>query len=190
MEDKQTRIAVLKMRINQMNIENDDIRKKQERQNAHIKMQEQKIAELEKQIEDLKKEGAVWKPKPDERYYSINEFGYIDSKMNLTQYSTDHAFDICNCFKTREEAEKVVRHLKTRAKLQRIADRLNNGEKIDWTSGSQPKYFIYYDDNEIYVDYYYKNKVQGTIYCLDENFKDIAIKEIGEEELTAYLKGE
>ena len=30
---------------------------------------------------------------------------------------------------------------------------------------------------------------QGTVYCLDRNFKDVAIKEIGEERLIKYLRG-
>ena len=190
--DNKTEIKRLEDRIRQMNTENENIRKKQEKQNAHIKMQEEKIKEYKKQIEELKKEDVVWKPKVNETYYRIYGDGNIIDVFLVDTCTDRNSFEIGNCFKTKEEAEKVVRHLKTRAKLQRIADRLNNGQEIYWTSGSQPKYFIYYDYNlkKIYLATAYRLKLQGTIYCLDENFKDIAIKEIGKEELTAYLKGE
>lgn len=188
--DNKTEIRRLEDRIRQMNIENENIRKKQEKQNAHIKMQEEKIEEYKKQIEELKKEDAVWKPKQDKQYYYI-ALGDVEwSKFN-NDVDEDN-YEIGNCFKTKEEAEKVVRHLKTRAKLQRIADRLNKGQEIDWKDTEQPKYEISYNCTHEIIDnisspYY---KIQGAIYCLDRDFKNIAIKEIGKEELIAYLKGE
>lgn len=190
--DNKTEIERLEKSINQMNIENENIRKKQEKQNAHIKMQEEKIKEYKKQIEELKKEDVVWKPKENERFFYSTFRGNVFETTWDNDNAYNETYNMGNCFKTEEEAEKVVRHLKIRTKLQRIADRLNNGEKIYWTSCSQPKYFIYYVYNlkNIYLDTAYRLKLQGTIYCLDENFKDIAIKEIGKEELTAYLKGE
>ena len=33
-------------------------------------------------------------------------------------------------------------------------------------------------------------KTEGTVYCLDKNFLNTAIKEIREERLKKYLKGE
>lgn len=190
--DNKTEIRRLEDRIRQMNIENENIRKKQEKQNAHIKMQEEKIEEYKKQIEELKKEDVVWKPKENERFFYSTFRGNVFDATWDNDNADNETYNMGNCFKTEEEAEKVVRHLKIRTKLQRIADRLNNGEKIYWTSCSQPKYFIYYVYNlkNIYLDTAYRLKSQGTIYCLDENFKDIAIKEIGKEELIAYLKGE
>ena len=187
-----TELKRLEDRIRQMNIENENIRKKQEKQNAHIKMQEEKIKEYKKQIEELKKEDVVWKPKENERFFYSTFRGNVFDATWDNDNADNEIYNMGNCFKTKEEAEKVVRHLKTRAKLQRIADRLNNGEKIDWKKSSQTKWFIYYDydDNEIYVDCCYKNKSQGTIYCLYSSFKETAKKEIGKEELTAYLKGE
>lgn len=34
------------------------------------------------------------------------------------------------------------------------------------------------------------NTIQGVVYCLDKNFLNIAIQEIGEERLKKYLRGE
>lgn len=190
--DNKTEIKRLEDRIRQMNIENENIRKKQEKQNAHIKMQEEKIKEYKKQIEELKKEDVLWKPKVNKTYYRIYGDGNIIDVFWVDTCTDRNSFEIGNCFKTKEEAEKVVRHLKTRAKLQRIADRLNKGQEIDWKDTEQPKYEISYNCTHEIIDnisspYY---KIQGAIYCLDRDFKNIAIKEIGKEELTAYLKGE
>lgn len=190
--DNKTEIQKLEDRIRQMNKEKDNVEKNIKRRKNHIEWLNDKVAELEKQIEELKKEDVVWKPKENERFFYSTFRGNVFETTWDNDNADNETYNMGNCFKTEEEAEKVVRHLKIRTKLQRIADRLNNGEKIYWTSGSQPKYFIYYDYNlkNIYLDTAYRLKLQGTIYCLDENFKDIAIKEIGKEELTAYLKGE
>ena len=73
--------------------------------------------------------------------------------------------------------------------------RLNKGEKIDWENTSQEKYFIYLD-NEYNKLGYADNicgkwcQYQGTVYCLDQNFLDVAIQEIGEGRLIKYLRGE
>lgn len=190
--DNKTKIEMLEKSINRMNIENENIRKKQEKQNAHIKMQEEKIEKYKKQIEELKKEDVVWEPQEGNIYFYVGRNGIIGfDEWDNASLDRVH-YELGNCFKTKEEAEKAARHLRTRAKLQRIADKLNNREKNDLEKRGQAKWYIYYDcyDNEICADWVFKNKLQGTIYCLDKNFKDIAIKEIGEEELTAYLKGE
>lgn len=60
-------------------------------------------------------------------------------------------------------------------------------------NGKKAIFHLWVKKYDIFKNEYFNGLVEyekGTIYCLDENFKDIAIKEIGEEELTAYLKGE
>lgn len=69
--------------------------------------------------------------------------------------------------------------------------KLNKGRVIDYDKASQRKYYLYYMQNglnDINQDYNETAKIQGAIFCLDENFKDVAIKEIGEERLRNYLK--
>ena len=55
----------------------------------------------------------------------------------------------------------------------------------------QDKYCLYYNlpNNKIGYRLYTIVKMQSTIYCLNENFKDVAIERIGEERLKKYLKG-
>ena len=69
---------------------------------------------------------------------------------------------------------------------------LNKGREIDWNNKEQTKYSFRLDtiDNEIIWDDETRFISQGTVYCLDENFEDVAIQEIGEERLKKYLRGE
>lgn len=75
--------------------------------------------------------------------------------------------------------------------LEDIARKLNKGKKVDWTDSSD-KHYIYLDaevDELVYGDTIWC-KTQGTVYCLDQDFLDVATQEIGEERLKKYLRGE
>ena len=101
-------------------------------------------------------------------------------------------FNFYNCFQTREQAEAEAEKILVRRQLEDIARRLNKGEKIDWKGAYQDKYYIYLDtetDELIYGESIW-SKDQGTVYCLDQDFLDVAIQEIGEERLKKYLRGE
>ena len=74
-------------------------------------------------------------------------------------------------------------------KLKNIAERLNAGRKIDWENTNQIKYYIYYDYEIKVLDYCIPGHCQnqGTIYCLDKNFLEVAKQEIGKENLIKYF---
>ena len=93
-------------------------------------------------------------------------------------------------YATKEARDRAIFKLEIETKLKNIAERLNKGQKIDWEDDNQSKHCIYYgyDDKKINCFARHYRKDQGEIYCLDENFKDEAIKEIGEEDLKWYLK--
>ena len=79
---------------------------------------------------------------------------------------------------------------KIETKLKNIAERLNDGRKIDWDDQDQHKLHIFYNYDKKRLDYninfYWRN--QGAIYCLYNNFLDVAKQEIGEENLIKYFK--
>ncbi len=87
--------------------------------------------------------------------------------------------------KTKEAKNRAEEKRKIYIQLKNLAEKLNKGQKIDWDNKKQKKYFIYYDYNKKKLKEGYNNmcRNQGTIYCVDINFLDIAIKEIGEENL-------
>lgn len=73
--------------------------------------------------------------------------------------------------------------------MKEIAERLNNGVEIDWDNKGQKKYSLLFSTVSHNVTLYNHVYAQlATIYCLDEDFKDVAIKEIGKNRLINYLK--
>lgn len=152
-----------------------------------------KIEELSKELEDLKSK--LDKEKSNncerhrvnsgERYYYYGSTGMIsDYYENNDEYDIKR-YAMGNYFQTEEEAMSTVRKILIYTQLKDLALRLNNGEKIDWENYNQLKYFIYYDSRykKIYTTCNYYSKELGQIYCLDENFIDIAKQKIGEENL-------
>ena len=85
------------------------------------------------------------------------------------------------------EAEKIL----VRRQLEDIAKKLNKGVKIDWNNNKQSKFALVFnhEDNTLCTTSNSWLNAQN-VYCLDENFRAVAIQEIGEERLKRYLKGE
>ena len=134
-----------------------------------------------------------WKPKDFSPYF------YVDSCMKIEEsnfyndtYIHSERYNTYGTFKTKEEAKQEAEKILVRRQLEDIARRLNKGNKIDWDNSKQFKYFICIDsrDNEIIWDREVRYISQGVVYCLDINFCNVAIQEIGEERLKTYLKGE
>ena len=139
---------------------------------------------------DIKTEYKRWRAEEYNIYYYIDSDFTVDFKGDVCDYEDDFKYETGNYFKTEEEAEQKLEHILIRKELKDIALRLNKGVEIDWESKEQWKYYIEYsfEYKMLKKGYWDTLKQQGTIYCLDENFKDIAIKEIGEERLINYLK--
>ena len=140
----------------------------------------------------LKERDGRWKPELNEEYYYVNQVSATSRAVN-DEFDIDTArYGTYNCFKTKEQAELEAEKILVRRQLEDIARRLNRGVKIDWRDDSQYKYCFIYD-----VDYQHINQDsninvirQGAVYCLDKNFLNTAIQEIGEERLKKYLIGE
>lgn len=157
------------------------------------------ISDLENQLkeaqEKLEKLGKYerFKPEENETYYCVNEFNEpVESYFTGICNSDKNRYRCYNCFRTLEEAEKEANKILIRRKLEDLARRLNGGEEIDWNNFTQIKYRIFYNYEKQVIDYSsdckYKN--EGAVYCLDPNFLDKAIDEIGGFTLIDYIKGE
>lgn len=133
-----------------------------------------------------------WKPEPNEEYYWIDASLRIYAAKNFNFPSDINTIKAYNCFQTRKQAEAEAEKILVRRQLEDIAKRLNKGKMIDWNDEDQTKYFILLDCKTQLIerDGNLRNKIQGVVYCLDDNFRKIAIQEIGEERLKKYLRGE
>lgn len=147
------------------------------------------LANMEKMLKECEFER--WKPKEGEKFFFIDAWNRVcDKNYKEINVCCREYYDTFNCFKTEEEAKQEAEKILVRRMLEDIARRLNKGQKIDWYDNSQKKYRIELYCDEIITNFCIAHKTQGAVYCLDVNFKDIAIQEIGEERLKAYLGGE
>lgn len=94
-------------------------------------------------------------------------------------------YGLGNYFKTEEEAKNVFEKIKIYTQLKELALRLNNGKEINWNDSTQNKWDIVLDNSEniLRCCFVCIGQEIGQIYCLDENFLEEAIEEIGEENL-------
>lgn len=156
-----------------------------------IEKTKEHLANMEKMLEEYNYER--WKPKDNEKFWYITDCITVNCSPFISKTQIDNMrLKNYNCFPTREEAETEAEKILVRRQLEDIARRLNKGQKIDWNNEDQNKYFIcsnHWQDT-IILEHGLKNKFCGVIYCLDKNFLDVVIKEIGEERLKAYLRGE
>ena len=162
---------------------------KQELQNEINKTKEH-LANMEKMLAECEYER--WKPETDAMYYFIDSDGEIlHACFDWGLPHCQDRYNIYNCFQTREQAEAEAEKILVRRMLEDIAKRLNKGKEIDWNNGMQSKYYLYLNnDGVIDSEDEFDCKTQGTVYCLDSDFYDVAIQEIGEERLKKYLRGE
>ena len=145
------------------------------------------LSNIQNMLEEYESER--WKPESDEKYYYVNQLGAASRAIN-DEFDIDAArYRTYNCFRTEEEAKREAEKILVRRQLEDIARRLNKGQKIYWDDYAQPKYCISLYYGGIVTDVHFSYKSQGSVYCLDENFKDITIKEIGESRLIKYLRG-
>ena len=156
-----------------------------------IEKTKEHLANMEKILKECEYER--WKPEDFSTYF------YVDSCMKIEEsefyndtYIHSERYNTYSTFKTKEEAETEAEKILVRRQLEDIARRLNKGQKIDWNDKEQIKYSICLDaiNNEIIWDNEVQYISQGIVYCLDMNFYNVAIQEIGEERLKKYLRVE
>lgn len=94
--------------------------------------------------------------------------------------------------KMNESQELTNENALIRKKLEDIAIQLNKGVEIDWKNSNQKKYFLAFDilEDDRVTDFTTTIKIEGPVYCLSSCFYDIAVREIGVDRLTRYLRGE
>ena len=147
------------------------------------------LANMKKMLEEC--ECKRWKPEPNEEYYYVSENGKIVQTRNCGWEPAVNRVKFYNCFKSEKQAEAEAEKILVRRQLEDIARRLNKGQEINWNDDNQLKYCIGFDFpfDIISIGALYR-KLQGSVYCLSDEFKDVAIQEIGEERLKKYFKGE
>lgn len=153
-----------------------------------IEEAQRKLDEARKKLDGYNTEYKRWKPKNGEYYHYVT--GALETSV-LPSVSINKNYDAYNCFKTEGEALQEADKIFIRRQLEDIAKRLNKGVRLDWNKYLQEKYCIYFNKyNKLDEEVCRNERYQGTVYCLDENFLDVAKREIGEYRLIKYIRGE
>ena len=156
---------------------------------------ENKIKELENQIEELKMakfeepQSKRWKPKDDKNYYVVDSHGdaticyWEDDKFDEWQYL------IGNCFKIEEEAEEYKKQIEYTARYKNYVE--EHSEPLNWFDDEQEKWFAFFNfyTNSITTSYIIWEKYQGVTYASSEQIIEDAINEIGEDNFKKYVLG-
>lgn len=154
------------------------------------------VEQIEKELSRLKR--VLYDPETKFEPEVGDEYWFIDSEGDtISAVWTNAGIDksrnkLHNCYPTIELAIKQLKRNHIKCTLEDIAERLNAGKSIDWSDHTQDKYFLIYThyEEKLYTNAANGTQVQGIIYCLSENFLEEAIKEIGEQKLINYIKGE
>ena len=149
-----------------------------------------KYEELGKEIERLEKH-ARWRAKLREVYYFVDKDTETIRRSSEDNHEVDEfRYKTRNYFKTKEEAKKYLDNINTYYELMDLAEELNAGEIVDWENQNQLKYYIILDVdiNKLcqITNYSYKNLRQ--IYCLNNNFLEIALEKFGKKKLKQFFR--
>lgn len=152
-----------------------------------IEEAQRKLDEVRKKLDEYNTGYKRWRPKNGEYYHYVT--GTLETSV-LPSVSINKNYDAYNCFKTEGEALQEAEKILVRRQLEDIAKRLNRGVRIDWGNRDQAKYFLTLVDIEMLEQGCVYFCVSESVYCLDKNFLDIAKREIGEDRLIKYIRGE
>ena len=152
----------------------------------------EELSKLEEKLRTFKSGVGRQMPENGDIYYFIGgvRASVFENKWTNDSYDQQR-FNSYNCFKTAEEAQKEIDRRLIKAKLNEIANRLNDDQVIDWNN-RQHKYYLILDSEEssLHLSFSFIDKIEGVTYCLSEDFLEVAADEIGEECLVKYIKGE
>ena len=151
----------------------------------------EELSKLEEKLKTLKPRVGRQMPENGDIYYFIGgvRASVFENKWTNDSYDQQR-FNSYNCFKTVEEAQKEIDRRLIKAKLNEIANRLNGGQVIQWSSAIQRKYYLNLDSEEssLHLNFSIIDKIEGVTYCLSQDFLEVAVDEIGEQELFDYMK--
>jgi len=108
--------------------------------------------------------------------------------METLSEADNFRYNIGNYFLTEKECEEYKKRLLIEQQLKDIALRLNEGKKIGWEDHDQKKYHIYYNHYSEEFDFLtvYYHQIE-CIYCLSNKLLEVALEDIGEEDLKSYF---
>ena len=164
---------------------------KQELQNK-IEDLEKQLAEVKEQVNSMKYEGIKnnirFRADFNMPYFFINNEGMVSMGVEQHRPLDDFRYNSGNYFETDEQAKDFRENILTKQALKDLALELNNGVEICWNNGQNKYYIAYYGGKCLSILQTLSQKDIGQVYCLNENFLDIAKDRIGKEKIIKLIK--
>lgn len=151
---------------------------------TRIEELEQKVKELQSEIESLKKEESKKFPENGDIYFYISPIGSIDADSWVSHPTDNRRLVIGNCFKTEEEAEFYVERLKVIAELKKFAE----PDDTPWDGRVHHPIVYDYLKNEIVAPFYYKTKFCNLYFESFDKAKE-AVGAVGANRIKKYYFG-
>lgn len=150
-----------------------------------VDVSEETLKEIEKPV----KKTGYERMKKSERYYLMNNCGFVDSMLEAVNEYDDAVFDNGNYYSDRTVAENNARADTLMRKLRRFAVEHREYE-LDWNNTNIPKYPIYYsiESHDIIVGSISLSKGFGQIYFDTKETAEAAIEEFKDELLWYFTE--
>lgn len=154
---------------------------------------ERKIAELQQELEELKKvkvedKKTIWEPEVGDDYFYINEIGLSIKDWHIRNDELDfNRFMFGNFYKTNNEAVYQAKVQKYTSLFRKYIK--EHSEPLDWADIGTSKWLIKWSfyDNDIIFDCSSKVKSQGVVYASSKEILDDAIKFVGKNNVIKYV---
>lgn len=142
----------------------------------------QKIAEIEKKIEEKKAETGRWKPRTAEEYWWTDSVGLISRGVWEDDGIDNGRWRFNNCYQTKEEANFAIEKSKVIAELKEFEEPKDR----KWDRDNF-HYFIYYDIycGKVSISECWDSKLD-CIYFESRKKAQQAIDAVGEERIKKY----
>lgn len=160
---------------------------------------QEEIDELKAKLEILEKEleqqnqrrPKRWRACQEQVYWAINhKDGDIMIYSECGDDVDNYHYISGNYFKTEWQALDYRDNVLIKQQLKDLALELNRGAQLRWDDQYQTKYYIHYYEkqNQLCLNDTTVGHSIGGIYCLDKYFLQIALKQIGEENIIKLIK--
>lgn len=144
-----------------------------------------------KEVTEVEEEPFI---KKGQKYFTIDNWFRILATKNYDCEDDAERIQIGDCYpftdETKDEVFKEVSFIAERRKLQSEMEmfaRQNNEEEIDWSDGSQPKWCLWINSNELQADYIYDCRELNTTYFTSKELAEKALEKFGDRIRELYI---
>ena len=146
---------------------------------------EERIAKLEKELDELKEveiEDDEF-PRLGERYWFVDSVGNVFGDCWYDSMADNYRKDFLRIFKTKEECFRYL-------EIQEAFKEESKNFEPNWKDGSQDKYYLYYDHDENSVEISWNTWCgEAILYFESREVLEELIARFGEEDIKKYYFG-